>query len=841
LGGAPGTRPLVVDPFAGGGAIPLEALRVGADAFASDLNPVAVLLNKVVLEYIPKYGQRLADEVRKQGQWIKEQAEKELAEFYPKDPDGATPIAYLWARTITCEGPGCGTKVPMVNQMWLKKRGASTFAYQFSIPHGKRQIDVDIVENPRLKDVNPGTAKQGDVTCPRCGYTTSGASVRAQGLSGNIDTRLMAVVLSLPDTKTRKFRKPTSKDIVAIKAAERALSEITKESSFPTYLQTKIPLTELRRISVPLYGLDTFTKLFTSRQRLALSHFETVLKKAFAESKTTIPDAELHRAVYSIVALTISNILHYNMNLSTYLSNGMVSAFIQGTSLAMRSDFAEANPLMTRLVGGFDYSIKQIEVLIEVVNELGIEPGHAEHYSATQVGLPNDLASLIVTDPPYYDSVPYSHLSDVFYIWLRSCFPNDLLFRYPLIEKVDEIVEDRAHSRSPSIKRAGFYEQRLAEALLESRRIVGKDRLMVVVFAHKSTRGWEAMLNALLSAHWTITSSWPIDTERPARMNAYQNASLLSSVHVVCRPLDTDEVGDWRDVLTELPRRIHEWMPRLAAEGVVGADAIFACLGPALEVFSRYSHVEKASGEPVTLREYLEQVWAAVSREALTLIFSGGDVTGFEEDARLTAMWLWTLSTNPDADTDASEDEEPAADDDEGTSAKTMKSGGFMLEYDAARKIAQGLGAHMEQLKTLIEVKGDKARLLPVRERMTYLIGGVTKTPAPAPANRKSKKAAQPKLFESGSTTDDEVTQAEWGALDVPAPGATILDRIHQSMLLFNSGQGEALKRFLVENGAGSDQRFWKLAQALSALYPAGTDEKRWVDGVLARKKGLGF
>jgi putative DNA methylase len=123
LGDAPGTRPLVVDPFAGGGAIPLEALRVGADAFASDLNPVAVLLNKVVLEYIPRYGQKLADEVRKWGQWVKEQAEQELAEFYPKDEDGATPIAYLWARTITCEGPGCGAEVPLMRSLWLAKKG----------------------------------------------------------------------------------------------------------------------------------------------------------------------------------------------------------------------------------------------------------------------------------------------------------------------------------------------------------------------------------------------------------------------------------------------------------------------------------------------------------------------------------------------------------------------------------------------------------------------------------------------------------------------------------------------------------------------------------------------
>src|SRR5450631_3544005 len=146
LGGAPGTRPLVVDPFAGGGSIPLEALRVGADAFASDLNPIPVLLNKVVLEYIPKYGQRLADEVRKWGEWIKREAEKELAEFYPKYADGETPIAYLWARTIQCEGPGCGAEVPLIRSLWLAKKSNRSVALQL-VPNKKsKRVDIQIID-----------------------------------------------------------------------------------------------------------------------------------------------------------------------------------------------------------------------------------------------------------------------------------------------------------------------------------------------------------------------------------------------------------------------------------------------------------------------------------------------------------------------------------------------------------------------------------------------------------------------------------------------------------------------------------------------------------------------
>src|SRR5205823_1571391 len=193
LGGEPGTRPLVVDPFAGGGSIPLEALRVGADAFASDLNPVAVLLNKVVLEYIPRYGQRLADEVRKWGKWVKDEAEKELADFYPKDPDGATPIAYLWARTIQCEGPGCGAEVPLVRTLWLAKKANRSVALQLVPDPKANRVDFQIIvkerdgwvaqDNPKTKIEAPnfnGTVKRGSATCPSCGYTTPVARVREQ-------------------------------------------------------------------------------------------------------------------------------------------------------------------------------------------------------------------------------------------------------------------------------------------------------------------------------------------------------------------------------------------------------------------------------------------------------------------------------------------------------------------------------------------------------------------------------------------------------------------------------------------------------------------------------------
>ena len=231
LGGQPGTRPLVVDPFAGGGAIPLEALRIGADAFASDLNPVAVLLNKVVLEYIPKYGKRLADEVRTWGAWIKEQAEKELGGFYPKDTDGATPIAYLWARTIRCEGPNCGVMVPLMRSLWLAKKGKRSTAVKLVPRPRAKRVDFEIIENAKASQVGEGTVARGSATCPCCGYTTPVTSVRVQlkaRKGGAADARLFCVVTTHDDEQGRFYRLPTEHDSKAIEAAVAELERRKK-------------------------------------------------------------------------------------------------------------------------------------------------------------------------------------------------------------------------------------------------------------------------------------------------------------------------------------------------------------------------------------------------------------------------------------------------------------------------------------------------------------------------------------------------------------------------------------------------------------------------------------
>ena len=880
LGGEPGSRPMVIDPFAGGGSIPLEALRVGADAFASDLNPIPVLLNKVVLEYIPKYGQCLADEVRKWGQWVKEEAEKELGKFYPKDPDGSTPIAYLWARTILSEAPGQGAipvEVPLMRSMWLCKKpnrrkalrwirdgGDKVKTKTVEVPH---QIDGRMtrvrVKRPLLEifeplgdsEVGDGTVARGNATCPVTGYTTKVASVRAQlsrRQGGAADSRLLAVVLTKSSESGRFYRSPHHRDLVAHDMAHAAVANKQSEhadDSLSFVPNEAISQNELRRISVPLYGITRWGDLFCPRQALALGTISQLIRDLPERSAASFSDADiasgLPAAVQTCLALCVDRASMYcNSMCFWHLTGEKVSPVFGRQALGMTWDFLET-PILSESSGGLPGAINWVSTVCSELCRIQTRQGHIEQASATQHPLPDDSASAVITDPPYYDAVPYAHLSDFFYVWLKRMLSSahPALFADPAAPKQSEIVVDRPHRLSQSTKGIEFYERELTHAFDEGRRVIRPDGLGCIVFASKTTSSWEAILSAVVEAGWVVTGSWPIDTEMEARVAAQGQARLGSSVHISVRPRErpdgsviTNDVGEWREVLTKLPNRIAEWMPRLADEGVVGADAIFACLGPALEIFSRYSRVEKASGEAVTLREYLEQVWAAVSNEALSMIFKDADAAGLEPDARLTAMWLWTIgggktTQNGEASTEGNAD-----------NAKATNLTGFTLEFDAARKIAQGLGIHLEESSHIVEVKGDKARMLPVAERVRHLFGKDA-TQEKAGRGRK-KKQKQGSLFEEIEAIEAEVESGgngRFGGLEGAAPGATVLDQVHQSMILFASGRGEALRRFLVDDGVGADARLWKLAQALSALYPVGTDEKRWVDGVLARKKGLGL
>ena len=850
----PDGPPLVVDPFAGIGSIPFEALRIGADAFAGDLNPVAVLLNRVALEYLPTYGPRLAEAVHRWGQWVRERAAEELAPFYPPEPDGSIPLAYLWARTIRCEGPGCGAEVPLVGLLWLSRQEKRRVALRYRGVRevGGGRVEFEIFEPKSEAEVPPPIVKRFAATCPVCGYTTPYARVREQiraRRGGTRDARMIAVITLRPDG-SRGFRLATEEDeAVARRAADELVRrEREHRASLPLVPDESTPAERgpgaSRGSGAWQWNFQTWGDLFTPRQALALATFVRRVREAHGQVLAETGDAPFARAVATCLALAVSDWVQYFSGNSFYTFDHMQTAF-QGSSLPMRPDFAEANPLMSRLVGGLEYALEQVAQVLEQEGAQGFRPGTVRQSSATAIPLPDGSVPYVVTDPPYYDAVPYAALSDFCYVWLRrmvgDLYPD--LLGSPLTPKAEECIMDPGPPPPGEAEKSKeFFETTMGRALAECRRVLRPDGLAVVLFAHKGTAGWEALLNALVRAGWTVTASWPIETERGARMRAKNSAVLASSVFLVCRPRPEDAgVGEWRAVQAELNRRVAAWLPRLEAEGIHGADAIFSCLGPALEVYSRYERVETASGQVVPLgdvrngkgqvvqRGYLSYVWEAVAREALRMLFREADPAGFEEDARLTAMWLWTLRVRANG---GAVQEEPLWEEEEEEGSRPRTTG-WALPYDDARLMIQALGADEARLKRpggILEVQGNTARLLSVAERRRFLLGEAREERATA--GRPPSRGQLP-LFGEMPVREEEPPALR--------PGRTTLDRLHQAMLLFAAGRSEMLRRFLVEEGAGQSVTFWQLADALSRLYPMNSHEKRWVDGVLARRKGLGL
>ena len=381
--------------------------------------------------------------------------------------------------------------------------------------------------------------------------------------------------------------------------------------------------------------------------------------------------------------------------------------------------------------------------------------GQVQIADAAKHPLPDATSSVWFTDPPYYDAIPYSDLSDFFLVWLKRTLPGHSLLRDPfdptnlLSPKIQEAVQDETKKVNGKPKDRAFFEQSMAKAFAEGRRVLREDGIASVVFAHKTTEGWEALLSGLIQGGWTITGSWPIATEMGSRLRARDSAALATSVHLICRPRPEDApIGDWGQVLRELPKRVADWMNRLQEEGVRGADLVFACIGPALEVYSRYSKVVDAEEREIPLggnpeareahqRGFLAYVWEVVGRAALEQVLvtaeskaRNGAAGALEEDARLTALFLWTLqattqdaepvSTTDDEDVDAEPDDD---DEDEAPSSKKKKKG-LSLPFDVARRFAQPLGIHLDAWEgRCIETEKGVVRLIPVLDRAEQLFG----------------------------------------------------------------------------------------------------------------------
>ena len=882
----PGEAPLVVDPFAGGGSIPLEALRVGCETFASDLNPVACLILKVMLEEIPRHGPGLAEELRRVGGEVKAAAEKDLADLYPPDPDGATPIAYLWARTVRCEAPACGAEIPLLRSFWLCRKAKRRRALRTRVvrAEGERpRVEFAIFEPASDRDVPAGTVTRAKAACPCCGVVLPPERVRAQlaeqrgGADAIFDdagrrvggARLTAVVTLKQGETGRHYRLPTEADYAAVRAAQARLAGILgewerggKQGLCPVPDEPLPPIGTLG-FRVQRYGMLRWGDLFTARQKVAL----VVLGNCICSAR------DLTKAGFvQMLSCGVGKRADYaSSGTKWHLTFEKTTCTFGRQAIPMTWDFVEPIP-MGETSGAFGAGLSSvygaIENLAKSIDSNGKE-GQVQAADATNHPLPDQAAGVWFTDPPYYDAIPYSDLSDFFLVWLKRALPGHPLLRdpfdpdNPLSPKTREAVQDETKTCDGRVKDRAFFEDTMGAAFAEGRRILSEDGIGSVVFAHKTTEGWEALLAGMIRGGWTITGSWPIATERPGRLRSLDSAALATSIHLVCRPRPDDApVGDWGDVLRALPPRVGDWMERLQNERVRGADLVFACIGPALEIFSRYPRVETAEGREVGLAEYLEKVWEVVGRTALRTVLGEGEAKArnglagaLEEDARLTALFLWTLqSTSADdgaaAAGDAAAGESAEADETDGADETLRgKAAGYTLIFDVVRRFAQPLGIRLPDWEgRIVETAKGVVRLLPVAARETQLFGRGGIGAAASAIERDPSGDAQPLLFPDdapaapgpalrpgavrrGASAVREGVVREEAETRTP-DAATTLDRVHAAMLLQASGRSQALRALLkAEQDRGPD--FLRLANALSALYPPAGEEKRLLDAML--------
>ena len=504
-------------------------------------------------------------------------------------------------------------------------------------------------------------------------------------------------------------------------------------------------------------------------------------------------------------------------------------------------DFSEGNPF-SHSTGNYGGAVDWVANVANAWPKSNT--GSVQQIDATDHPLPNQSAGVWFTDPPYYDAVAYSGLSDFFYAWLKRALPNHPLLRNlfepsnPVTPKNRELIVD-TRGGSAGTHTWEFYEDGMAKAFTEGRRTLHDEGIGAVVFAHKTTEGWEALLAGMIRGGWTITGSWPIATEMGSRLRARDSAALATSIHLICRPRPEDApIGEWADVLRELPGRVGDWMQRLENEGVRGADLVFACIGPALEIYSRYRRVETPEGYEVTLPEYLERVWEVVGREALKQVLGtaeaqarNGAAGALEEDARLTALFLWTLQSTDETGADNGIEEE--------TDAPQAKVSGFSLPFDVARRFAQPLGIHLEDWESrIIRTEKGVVKLRPITDRAKELFGNYGADALADQIETNAAASAQMSLFPEAAPTvrgrssgRTNAAPASGNGLETQR-GATTLDRVHAAMLLQGAGRTEALRNLLrAEQDRGPD--FLRLANSLSALYPRGSEEKRLLDGML--------
>lgn len=640
-----GNPPELLDPFAGGGAIPLEAQRLGLKAHAHDLNPVAVMINKAMIEIPPRFAGMppinpearakfgsdtewkgaagLAEDVRYYGEWMKQEAFKKIGHLYPKvkipqEQGGgeATVIAWIWARTVKCPNPACGCEMPLASSFVLSKKKGHEAWTEPVFENGSFHFHVHEGKCPAEKETNkPG--RSAVFSCPHCHEMTTDDYVKSMAKDHKIGVQLMAVV-----AEGKNGRLYISPD-----RFQESTADIPRPRDYPDG-----PLPENPRwFSPPAFGMTHYADLFTNRQLTALTTFcdvlDAVQEKAIADAKAagladdsiSIADGGSASLAYAqairvYLSFLIDKLADYHSTLCSWHLTGEKLQHTYGRqALPMIWDYAEANPFCSAS-GSLSNMNNWITLFLQ--NVPAMNESYADQFDAQRKCDFSDI--LISTDPPYYDNIGYADLSDYFYIWMRNSLKKiySNLFSTLLVPKKEELVATPYHFEGNAETAKSFFENGMSNACRRFYEYSRDDTPVSIYYAYKQSEiesndaassGWETMLSAIIQAGFAITGTWPMRTEMSSRSIAVGTNALSSSIVLICRKRPEDAPScTRRNFIAELKRGLRPALQKLQASNIAPVDLAQSAIGPGMGVFSKYKQVLDADGKPMSVRAALQ-------------------------------------------------------------------------------------------------------------------------------------------------------------------------------------------------------------------------------------------
>lgn len=653
-----GNPPALLDPFAGGGAIPLEAQRLGLEAHAHDLNPVAVMINKAMIEIPPRFAdlppvnsdaqaesitstwsraQGLAEDVRYYGEWMKREAFKRIGHLYPKvkvpkEQGGgeATVIAWIWARTVKCPNPACGCKMPLASSFVLSKKKGKE-AWIDLVVDGKN-ISYTVCNGKYPASIEKGTkqGKKAQFCCPVCKTgLVSGDYADDEANSGRMSAALMAIVaegkngriyLSADATEAKNLKNEVER-YYDVNKIESRVSHAQCRGTFASNAQGRY------------YGFHEFKDYFTNRQLTALATFSELVPEAQAKAESDAIVAGMKNdhlplrnggdgakaygeAVGVYLAFLVDQMANQSSSICGWNSvNTQMRCVFSRQAIPMAWDYAECN-VFSNSSGSFNNLLKlMVKGFVSLGNGL---PGKCIQSDArVDCGLRNTMIS---TDPPYYDNIGYADLSDFFYVWmrqsLRDTYPE--LFSTMLVPKAEELIATPYRHDGNTDKAKCFFEDGMLSACKHMYQYACEDVPVTIYYAYKqsdsddsgtASSGWETMLGAIVNAGFIITGTWPVRTEKPGRSIGIGTNALASSIVLVCRKRSEDAPQiTRRNLVNQLRRELRPALKQLQESNIAPVDLAQSAIGPGMGVLSRYRRVLEADGSIMTVRSALQVI-----------------------------------------------------------------------------------------------------------------------------------------------------------------------------------------------------------------------------------------